>query len=43
MDAMFAVRQLIDKYDKIGKGLYFFFVDLEKAFDCVPREVFGGH
>ena len=39
VDAIFAVRQLIEKYGKIGKELYLVFVDLEKAFDCVPREL----
>ena len=39
IDAIFAVRQLIEKYGKIEKELYFVLVDLEKAFDRVPREV----
>ena len=36
-DAIFIVRQMQEKY--IKKKLYFAFVDLEKAFDRVPREV----
>ena len=38
IDAIFAVRQLIEKNGKIGKELYFVFVDLEK-FVCVFGEV----
>ena len=33
MGAIFVVRQLIEKYSKIGKKMYLVFVDLEKAFD----------
>ena len=38
-DAIFVVRQLQEKYLAKGKKLYYIFVDLEKAFDRVPREV----
>ncbi|MBJ5565719.1 reverse transcriptase family protein, partial [Salmonella enterica subsp. enterica serovar London] len=38
-DAIFLVRQLQEKYHGKGKKLYYAFVDLEKAFDRVPREV----
>ena len=38
-DAIFTVRQMQEKYGCKGKKLYFAFVDLEKAFDRVPREV----
>jgi len=37
-DAIFTVRPMQEKYGCKGK-LYFTFVDLEKAFDRVPREV----
>ena len=38
-DAIFIVRQLQEKYLAKNKNLYFAFVDLEKAFDRVPRKV----
>ena len=38
-DAIFIARQLQEKYRAAGKPLYFAFVDLEKAFDRVPRAV----
>ena len=38
-DAIFIVRQLQEKYIAANKRLYFAFVDLEKAFDRVPRKV----
>ena len=38
-DAIFILRQLQEKYLAKGKLLYFAFVDLEKAFDRVPRKV----
>ena len=39
MDAIFALRYFIEKYEKIEKGLYVVFAGLEKAFGRVPREV----
>ena len=38
-DAIFIVRHTQEKFRAKGKKLYFGFVDLEKAFDRVPREV----
>ena len=38
-DAIFIARQLQEKYIAKKKKLYFAFVDLEKAFDRVPRDV----
>ena len=38
-DAIFVVWQLQEKYIAANKLLYFAFVDLEKAFDRVPRKV----
>jgi len=38
-DATFIVRQMQQKFRAKGKKVYFGFVDLEKAFDRVPRAV----
>ena len=38
-NAIFIVRQMQEKYNAKGKTLYLSFVDLEKAFDRVPRKV----
>ena len=38
-DAIFIVRQMQEKHQAIGKPLYLAFVDLEKAFNRVSREV----
>jgi len=38
-DAIFMAGQMQDNFRVKGKKLYFAFVDLEKAFDRVPREV----
>ena len=38
-DAIFIFRQLQEKYFVSNKPLYIAFVDLEKAFDRVPRKV----
>ena len=38
-DAVFLLRRLSEKFGAKNKKLCFMFVDLEKAFDSVPREV----
>ena len=39
-DAIFIIRQLQEKHVAANKTLYLASVDLEKAFDQVPRKVF---
>ena len=38
-DAIFVIRQMQEKFLQKEKPLYFAFIDLEKAFDRIPREV----
>ena len=37
--AIFIMRQVQEKHQAKKKKMYYAFVDLEKAFDGVPREV----
>ena len=39
IDAIFIARQLQEKYLGKKKNLYFAFVDLERAFNRVPRDI----
>ena len=38
-DAIFIIRQLQENYLQMKENNYFAFVDLEKAFDHVPRVI----
>ena len=39
MDAIFIVRRMQDEYQKRTRSSILYFVDMEKAFDRVPRKV----
>ena len=39
VNAIFILWQILEKYEMAGRKLYVVFVDLEKAFDHVPRKV----
>ncbi|XP_047984428.1 uncharacterized protein LOC125224952 [Leguminivora glycinivorella] len=39
MDPIFALRIVMEKYRRKKTPLHFLFLDMEKAFDCVPREM----
>ena len=39
VDAIFMLRQIMGKYNMAASKLYIVFVDLEKAFNRVPRRV----
>ncbi|KAJ8715501.1 hypothetical protein PYW07_009983 [Mythimna separata] len=38
MDAVFALRTLSEAYRERRRALYMAFLDLQKAFDCIPRQ-----
>ena len=38
MDALFALRQVVEKHWEKQQGLHMVFIDLEKEYNRVPRQ-----